>query len=172
MLCALTSIIVGTVLVGSAPGQTRAENVRRCTDNNPDVSISGCTALIQSGQETTDTLANLFYNRGLAYQDKGDNDRAIQDYDQAIRLNPSYADAFSNRGNTYAAKGDNDRAIQDFDQAIRFNPSVAQSPALLYCRGVAKSANGDSVGGNADIGAATTIQRNIAEQMAKVCVKP
>src|SRR5437867_597411 len=78
MRYALSSIIVGTVLVGSAHGQTREENVRRCNENDPDVSIAGCTALIQSGQETTSILAAVFNNRGLAYKAKGDNDRAIQ----------------------------------------------------------------------------------------------
>ena len=50
-------------------------------------------------------------------------DRAIQDYDQAIRLNPNYASAFNNRGLAYVNKGDNDRAIQDYDQAIKLNPN-------------------------------------------------
>ena len=29
-----------------------------------------------------------FYNRGFTYQNKGDVDRAIADYDQAIKLDP------------------------------------------------------------------------------------
>jgi tetratricopeptide (TPR) repeat protein len=60
--------------------------------------ISGCTTVIQSGRENTENLAVAFNNRGNAYSDKGDLERAIQDYDQAIRLNPQYATAFNNRG--------------------------------------------------------------------------
>src|SRR2546429_5742743 len=83
----------------------------------PDLRISGCTTLIQSGRETQSILAVAFCNRGNAYQDyKGDYDRAIQDYDQAIRLKPDYPTAFNNRGDAYHAKGDYDRAIQDYDQ--------------------------------------------------------
>ena len=68
----------------------------------PDLRISGCTTLIQSGRETQSILAVAFCNRGNAYQDyKGDYDRAIQDYDQAIRLKPDYAIAFNNRGDAY-----------------------------------------------------------------------
>ena len=51
------------------------------------------------------------------------HDRAIQDFDQAIKLNPNYAIAFYNRGNAYRLKGQHDRAIQDLDQAIKLNPS-------------------------------------------------
>ena len=50
---------------------------------------------------------------------------AIQDYDEAIRLNPNYADAYYNRGLAYGAKGDQDRAIQDLNEAIRLNPKDA-----------------------------------------------
>src|SRR6266480_2481731 len=89
----------------------------------PDLRISGCTTLIQSGRETQSILAVAFCNRGNAYQDyKGDYDRAIQDYDQAIRLKPDYFQAFNSRGVAYREKGDYDRAIQDYDQVIRLKP--------------------------------------------------
>ena len=35
---------------------------------------------------------------GIAYGDKGDYDRAIADYDQAIQLKPDFVDAYNNRG--------------------------------------------------------------------------
>ena len=103
--------------------QTRDELWSRCRATEPDLSIGGCTAIIQLEQETTNDLATAFYNRGNAYSTKGDNDRAMRDYDEAIRLNPKFSDAFYNRGRAYRAKGDNDRAIQDFDEAIRLDPN-------------------------------------------------
>src|SRR6266403_339236 len=54
--------------------------------------------------------------------DKGDNDRAIADYNEAIRLDPKHARAFHHRGYAYSDKGDNDRAIADYNEAIRLNP--------------------------------------------------
>ena len=65
------------------------------------------------------------YSRGLAYRHKGDNDRAIEDFNQALRVNPSNAEVYYSRGRAYADKGDNDRAIQDCDQALRTNPTYA-----------------------------------------------
>jgi tetratricopeptide (TPR) repeat protein len=97
-----------------------------------DLIISGCTEVIQSGHETLQNLATAFNNRGVAYASKRQLDRAIQDFDQAIRINPNDALAFGNRGNYYAVTRQYDRAIQDYDQAIRINPNFADA---FYNRG-------------------------------------
>jgi lipoprotein NlpI len=68
-----------------------------------------------------------YNNRGNAYKAKGDNDRAIADYNQAISLDPKDALAYNNRGNAYKAKGDNDRAIADYNQAISLDPKSSNS---------------------------------------------
>jgi tetratricopeptide (TPR) repeat protein len=107
--------------------QTRDENWKRCSDSDPDLRIGGCTAVIQSGQETNENLSIAFLKRGIAYDGKGNSDRAIEDYGQAIRLNPSYVDAFYDRGNAYKNKSNQDRAIQDYGEAIRLNPSYANA---------------------------------------------
>jgi tetratricopeptide (TPR) repeat protein len=117
---------------GAANAQTPDQ--RRCFDRDPDLSISGCTAIIQSGRQTQQNLSVVFYNRGNAYFRKGQLHRAIADYDQAIRLNPNYAEAFNYRATTYHTMGQTDRAIEDLDQAIRLNPNFA---AAFYNRGVA-----------------------------------
>ena len=66
-----------------------------------DTVIDGCTTIIQSSQEAREKLATAFDNRGVAYRLKGDYERALQDYDQATRLNPDNANAFNNRGIIY-----------------------------------------------------------------------
>ena len=50
---------------------------------------------------------------GWAYAQKGDYDRAIQDYDQALRIKPTYVLALNNRRLAYARKGDYLRAMID-----------------------------------------------------------
>jgi tetratricopeptide (TPR) repeat protein len=82
-----------------------------------------------------------FDNRGNAYHDKGDNDRAIADYDEAIRLDPKRAKAFKNRGCAYLEKGDNGRAIADYSEAILIDPKDVD--AFNY-RGNAYSDQGDN----------------------------
>jgi tetratricopeptide (TPR) repeat protein len=49
--------------------------------------------------------APAFNNRGAAYFDLGDNDRALKDYSMAIQINPSYADAYRNRALVYRRVG-------------------------------------------------------------------
>jgi tetratricopeptide (TPR) repeat protein len=51
--------------------------------------------------------------------------RAIEDFDQAIRLDPSQPHAFLNRGSSLAELSVLDRAIQDFEQVLRVDPKNA-----------------------------------------------
>jgi tetratricopeptide (TPR) repeat protein len=44
-------------------------------------------------------------------------DKAIDEYTEAIRLKPDYADAYYNRGNAYVGQGKLDKAIADFAKA-------------------------------------------------------
>jgi tetratricopeptide (TPR) repeat protein len=60
--------------------------------------IAGCTALIQEGRESTANLVGAYSHRGSAYMRKAEYDRAIQDYGDAIRLNPNDASAYTDRG--------------------------------------------------------------------------
>ena len=56
-------------------------------------------------------------------------DRAIGDYDVALRLDPTAADIFNARGELWRKKGDRPRALADFAAAARLNPDhpTAQS---------------------------------------------
>ncbi len=106
---------------------TSASTDKCYKSTNPDLVINYCTQTIQSKRLSGKNLGFVFYLRGNAYTQKGAYDQAIQDYGQAIRLNPGHAIAFSNRGVAYARKGNYDRAIQDYDQAIRLNPTNADA---------------------------------------------
>jgi tetratricopeptide (TPR) repeat protein len=101
------------------------QQVRWCNGDDhatPDLMIKGCTALIRSEKFSGQDLAIAFTNRGSAYDDKRDEDRAIADHDQAIKIDPTLDLAFNNRANAYGRKGEIDRAIADYDEAIRLNP--------------------------------------------------
>jgi tetratricopeptide (TPR) repeat protein len=88
----------------------------------PKLIIRGCTAIIQASGKTDKVLSFAFNNRGMSYRFKVQYERAIADYDQAIKLEPRYAKAWNNRGVAYRNMGDVDRAIADYSEAIRLNP--------------------------------------------------
>jgi lipoprotein NlpI len=69
----------------------------------------------------------LLRARGVTYSAKGDLDRAIADFDDAIRLNPKDKEAVSNRGNAYRTKGDFGRAIVDYDQLVQLDAKNARA---------------------------------------------
>ncbi len=78
--------------------------------------------------------------RGLSAADKGDFDKAIQNYDKAIELKPDFFGAYNNRGVAYVAKRDFDKAIQNYDKAIELKPDYADA---YYNRGIAYVAKRD-----------------------------
>jgi lipoprotein NlpI len=133
LLATLTA--VGVLLVGCASAPVRNQQSEQCEfvdahghplpNATPDLAIGACTAIIQSGTSSVADLDQAFTNRGFAHFYKRQYDRAIQDFDQEIRLEPNNAGAFNNRGTVYNAMVQFDQAIQDFDQAIRLYPNDA-----------------------------------------------
>jgi Tfp pilus assembly protein PilF len=90
---------------------------------------------------------------------KYDYDRAISDYDQAIRLDPKQAEFYDNRGEAYVAKGDYDRAIADLDHAIRLKPDF---PDPYSYRGLAYGRKGDFDRAMADLNKAIALNPRFA----------
>ncbi len=135
----LFTATLAALLTLAAPA--RADMVDDCEQSDDlDRRISGCTALILSGQLSVRDLVIVYNRRGVAYYDLGEYRQAIEDYDQALRLDPGYAKAYYNRGNAYGRRGEYRRAIEDFDQALRLDPGLALG---YYNRGNAYSALGE-----------------------------
>jgi tetratricopeptide (TPR) repeat protein len=125
-------VIAGAIALAAVTGLANAQLAPQwetCTGNpgiDWDQQITSCTALIQSGNESTENLAIAFYNRGLAYENKEDYARAIADYSEAIRLDPNDADAYFYRSLDKARTGDKAGAEADMAAAKRINPNVGK----------------------------------------------
>ncbi len=124
----LVILVFPLALAGAARGQSN-DDADRCyqaslegSSISLDLGIHYCTRAIQSGQLSDENLAITFNNRGSKYTRKGEFNRAIRDYDQAILLKPDYENAFANRCEAYAHSGEPDRAMQDCNRAISLNP--------------------------------------------------
>ena len=127
---AALGLLAGGFLMTAPAAAQSAQQLRWCNNEDgatSDMAIGGCTALIKSGNFSGRDLAIAYTNRGSAYDDKRDEDRAIADHDQAIRIDPKLDLAYNNRANAHSRKGEEDRAIADYDAAIRLNPKFAMA---------------------------------------------
>ena len=115
-----------------------------------DNAIADCdrAIMLTSAQPPSSVLASLnrsklaaaLNQRGIAYRNKGELERASRDFDEAIRLEPSTAEYYHSRGNVMVARGDYERAFEDYKLAIRLNPSV---PEYYVSRGRAYERKGE-----------------------------
>ena len=77
------------------------------------------------------TIANQFaisYNIwGYIYEKQEKYEKAIDNYTQAIELDPNYAKAYKNRGDVYVEQDKYEEAIADFTEAIQIEPNFTKA---------------------------------------------
>ena len=71
--------------------------------------------------------ADFYLDQGEAWTAKGEYDRAIADFTQALKLDPNLAEAYIGRGDAWNYKDEYDKAIADFDQALKLDPNLAEA---------------------------------------------
>jgi tetratricopeptide (TPR) repeat protein len=84
--------------------------------------ISECGALIDNDKTAKSDRLKALVARGGAFARKRDVERAIVDYDAALRLDAGQAELFNARGELWWQKGDRSKALNDFGAAIKLNP--------------------------------------------------
>ena len=109
----------------------------------------------------------LYNLRGSAYYDKGEDDIAIADFNDALRIGPPSGIIFHNRGNAWRSKGEYAKAIADYDQSIKLGPPSAFS---WQNRGISKRALGDLDGALADINEAIRLDPTLPQPLTSRAV--
>jgi len=109
-----------------------------------------------------DPTSSNFISRGVTYLHKGSLGRALEDFNEAIRLDQNAVSAFLNRGLVYAAKGDRDRAVVEFEYAIARDPK--NIPAWCFC-GATYAEKGDLIRATNNFNAAINLDANYAEKI-------
>jgi tetratricopeptide (TPR) repeat protein len=84
--------------------------------------IAICGALIDNEKTARADRIKALIARAGAYDRNDQIDRAIGDYDTALRFDSTLADVFNARGELFRRKGDRPHALADFGAAIKLNP--------------------------------------------------
>lgn len=110
---------------------------------------SGLTSPVHAQTTPTHTVTTIaqdsvyFLNRGRDRFQRKDYKGAIEDFNQAIILNPNNANAYYNRGLLFRELGDALSAVLDFDRALQLNPRYANA---YFHRAGARYGIGDESG--------------------------
>jgi len=67
----------------------------------------------------------IYNKRGADYYHKGMYDKAIAEFQKALRIKPNYSEAHNNLGVIYRIRSMYDKAIYEFNEAIRLKPNFA-----------------------------------------------
>jgi tetratricopeptide (TPR) repeat protein len=77
----------------------------------------------EGGQDLTLTLDVLnHFNSGVLFFNRREFSKAIQAYQKAIELDPTYVEAYNNLGITYQMIGESDKAFEVYERATKINP--------------------------------------------------
>jgi tetratricopeptide (TPR) repeat protein len=97
--------------------------------------------------EARSDLASAYYIRGLTFSSKGEQARAIEDYNETIKNQPDYFIAFDKRGWANLEVGNYDQAVNDFEKLVQFHPNDDQAKQNLAgaynARAIAYDQKGD-----------------------------
>lgn len=90
---------------------------------DPNQAVNYWNRAISSKQGT----AIVYSNRGLAYHDLKQYQKAVKDYSKAIKMDSGYAEAYNNRGNSYYELNEYRLALNDFNQSLKLKPKYAKA---------------------------------------------
>jgi tetratricopeptide (TPR) repeat protein len=102
-------------------------------------------------EERKKEYAKSYNNRGNVRRALGDLPGAIEDFEEAIRLDPTLAVPHSNLGNVYYDLGDLSRALEEYKQAIALDANYVTP---YVGRGMVRAAQGELLDAISDYGEA------------------
>jgi tetratricopeptide (TPR) repeat protein len=122
-----------------------------CDSEDPGRRVAACSALIDAPDTTADVRTKAFFLRALSYWQLSQRERAIRDYDEAIRIDPKFTPALNNRADAYLRLGRPKQGVADIEQALEIAPEY---PIYNITRGQIGQTLGDRDGAMHDHAAA------------------
>jgi hypothetical protein len=137
----LTILVSGSHIIN----RLRIDSAHFCNIDNTDPLGFDCSINEEEFLEypPIKLVANVLNSRGMALERVDDLEKAREDYEKAIEVNPDYANAYNNRGNIRAKQKKYAEATADYNRAIYLDGQFIEA----YCnRGMAKENLGDFAG--------------------------
>jgi len=120
---------------------------------------AACDAAIKRGKLSRVQLAATYSNRGIILANHGELDKAIEDQNTAIALDPDSARAHVNRGNVYYRYNRHNEAVAEYNQAITL--SHGELAPAYFNRAKSHLALGETDAANRDFQQAATLAPEI-----------
>lgn len=141
------ALAAGAAALAAASGAHAMDIRQMCASTARPDAIRSCTVIISDTLAPPEDRIIALRNRGYSHQLQGDLDRAIADYDTAIKLSQAtaahprgpdariLAKTLVDRGVAWREKGEPEKALADFDAAEAADPtlvSAAENRDALY----------------------------------------
>jgi tetratricopeptide (TPR) repeat protein len=124
----ITSVLLSLLALGAAFAQTKAQtNPPLTSEQRGDILMARkmYREAIDVYKEGPLDSAVIWNKIGIAYHQLLQVNEARKYYEQAIKLNPKYAEAINNLGTIYYAKRSYRRAIGQYNKALKLAPNSA-----------------------------------------------
>lgn len=108
---------------GIVPLGAQTFDGHECYGEDNERRIQACSDLIDTPGLATDAQSAALAMRALSHSLKGAYDKAIRDYDFAIRLMPDFAIALNNRAWAYFKSGRPAMGREDVEKSLELDPS-------------------------------------------------
>ena len=84
-----------------------------------------------TGPRNSTPIIRLLEQQAVAFREKGDQHRAMEDFNRALRLDPEHIPGLYGRADLLASQGQLDGAIADLSTILRVQPGLIQALKVI-----------------------------------------
>src|SRR5262245_13479163 len=114
----IIAVMVALLALGTAARATVDDPTLDCLSDDNERRITGCTTMLDTPGLPDDQRSLAFGMRALAYSLLGIFDKALSDYDAALKIKPDFPLALNNRAWAYYKLGRPSDGVADVEKAL------------------------------------------------------